>query len=273
VSELRLSLEKRVERERATSEAMQRTQEYLAANDLAPLLEPLESVQRTFGETTAVSAALADLRGKRTQIANSMLAASMDAARQCLAAQQPARAVQAIETYARFAEFADAAPQAEWRKLAQEAGKAAGVKSVATGATKVAVKGKGPGAMLWVGVAVGVVLIAVAGVIGYKKFVGTPPAEPVALTYLNLNAAPYAEVVKITSDQGKDVALPAGDHTTPLRLEGVPAGSYAVQFQLPSGETRTKTGCVIGESAHLCALTDGKDLTDAEIDKIIEGQK
>jgi serine/threonine-protein kinase len=268
VTELRVDLEKRIEREGATAEAVRRSQEYLAANDLAALLEPLEDVQRRFGENPAVSAALADLKAKRAQIANAMLADSINAAKQCLLAQQPARAVQAIETYARFVTFADAASQAEWNRVAQESGKAAGVKSISTGTSKIAVKGKGPGALVWGGL--GLAVLAIGAAVAWY-FAGPTLVGPT--TYLSINAAPFAEVVSVTSDKGKQIALPAGDHTTPLRLEGLPVGSYDVQFKLPSGEVRTRRSCGIDESTHLCALNDGKDMTESQIDAIVAGQK
>ncbi len=270
--EMRGELERASEQERVQRDAIRQTEELLAKNELATLLEPLESVARAYGETPAVAAAIAGYRAKRTQVANGMLANSVEAARQCILAKQPARAMQAIENFARFAEFADPSLQSDWQRLAQEAAKSAGTKPASTGPVQIVVKSNGSNALLLSGVVV--LLLAIAGgAVWYWKFSGPGAFGAGAATFMRVNAIPFAEVVSVTSDKGKVIALGDGDHHTPLRLEGLPFGSYDVQYKLQDGVVETKTGCVIDDSDHLCTLTSRRDLGDDEIDKIIQGQQ
>jgi len=97
------------------------------------------------------------------------------------------------------------------------------------------------------------------------------PAPPVPMGVLEVNATPYAEVVSVTSDKGKAVPLPTGDHWTPLRLDGVPTGRYSVQLKGPDGSTQTQQ-CDVAESGHLCTV-ELKPIDDNEMDQIIGGAK
>jgi serine/threonine-protein kinase len=88
---------------------------------------------------------------------------------------------------------------------------------------------------------------------------------------LELNATPYAEVVSVTSDKGKTVALPAGDHWTPLRLDDVPAGNYTVTLKGADGTTQQQQ-CSAAQSAQICFI-QLKPIDDTAIDQIVGGAK
>ncbi len=97
------------------------------------------------------------------------------------------------------------------------------------------------------------------------------PAPAVPMGVLELNATPFAEVVSVTSDKGKVIPLPAGDHWTPLRLDEIPAGRYAVGFKGPDGTTQTQQ-CEVAQSAQVCGI-ELKPIDDTAIEEIIGGAK
>jgi eukaryotic-like serine/threonine-protein kinase len=88
---------------------------------------------------------------------------------------------------------------------------------------------------------------------------------------LQLNATPYAEVVSVTSDKGKAIPLPAGDHWTPLRIDEIPAGQYSVVFKGPDGSTQSQQ-CTVDSTPQICSI-EMKPIDDSAIDGIIGGAK
>ena len=97
------------------------------------------------------------------------------------------------------------------------------------------------------------------------------PAPAVPTGVLELNATPFAEVVSVTSEKGKVIPLPAGDHWTPLRFDNIPAGRYAVAFKGPDGTTQTRQ-CDVAQSAQVCSI-ELKPIDDTAIEVIIGGAK
>jgi hypothetical protein len=88
---------------------------------------------------------------------------------------------------------------------------------------------------------------------------------------LELNATPFAAVVSVTSDKGKVIPLPAGDHWTPLRLDEIPTGRYTVGFKGPDGASRTQQ-CDVAQTAQVCSI-EFKPIDDTVIQDIIGGAK
>jgi serine/threonine-protein kinase len=115
---------------------------------------------------------------------------------------------------------------------------------------------------------VAVVLIAAAGA-GYWFFLRPAPAVP--LGALELNATPYAEVVSVTSAKGAAIPLPAGDHWTPMRLDGIPAGKYTVSFKGTDGATQAEQ-CEAAQTAQVCNMVM-KAIDHDAMDEIIGGAK
>src|ERR1017187_8483655 len=97
------------------------------------------------------------------------------------------------------------------------------------------------------------------------------PAPVVPLGALELNATPFAEIVSVTSDKGKVVALPAGDHWTPFRLDDVPLGRYTVGFKGTAGSTQQQQ-CAVAQSAQICTI-ELKPIDDSAIDQIVGATK
>jgi serine/threonine-protein kinase len=165
------------------------------------------------------------------------------------------------------------------KRLTKEAGKAPPKKQVAsaqtptTQASAVAVAPKaksGAGKAILVVVIVVLVLALGAGGAGYWWFfMRTPAVGPVGI--LELNATPYAEVVTVTSDTGKLVPLPTGDHWTPYRLDDVPLGKYTVAFKGPDGNTQQQE-CDVAQTVQVCTV-EMKPIDDTAVDQIVGGSK
>ena len=130
-------------------------------------------------------------------------------------------------------------------------------------------KAKSGSGMIVAVIVILVLLLAAGGGAAYWFLLR--PAPVVAGGVLQLNATPYAEVVSITSDKGKAIALPAGDHWTPLRIEDVPSGQYSVTFKGPDGNTQSQS-CTVDTTPQICSI-EMKPIDDSAIDGIIGGAK
>jgi len=130
-------------------------------------------------------------------------------------------------------------------------------------------KAKSGSGIVVVVVVILVVLLVAGGGAAYWFFLR--PAPVVAGGVLQLNATPYAEVVSITSDKDKAIALPAGDHWTPLRIDEIPVGQYSVTFKGPDGNTQSQS-CTVDSTPQICSI-EMKPIDDSAIDGIIGGAK
>jgi serine/threonine-protein kinase len=88
---------------------------------------------------------------------------------------------------------------------------------------------------------------------------------------LEINAAPFAEVVGVTGEKGNIIPLPAGDHWTPLRLEEIPAGSYTVDLKGSDGSVQRQQ-CDADATAAVCSI-ELKPIDDKAIKQIVAGAK
>jgi len=180
------------------------------------------------------------------------------------------------------AEFADAGLQANWTSLTKAAGMPPAAEKQASWvqvpamqpavvpvAVPVAAVKKSGGGLVPLLVGVAVLLLLCAAGAGYWFFLRPAPVVPVGV--LQLNATPFAEVVGATSDKGKAIPLPAGDHWTPLRLEDVPIGKYDVDFKGSDGST-TKQQCDVDQSGQVCSV-ELKPIDDNAIEQIVGGAK
>ena len=295
VRELRQRLEAALERqrrERLTTEAIRAAGDALEKRELSQGLIALEAAQRAGGDSQQLSAAIAEYKGRCAQVANELLGAAIATAAQAIQQGDRPRAADVLGRVAFAAEFADAGLQENWTRLTQEPGKPslqAQIPKEQVNATPpqiatqqpatvqmVAKKKGGAGlALLFVGLAV--VLIAAGGAGYWWWFMRPAPAVPMGV--LNLNATPYAEVVSVTSEKGKAIPLPAGDHWTPLRLDGIPAGRYTVAFRGADGSMQSQQ-CDVGgaavlpadQAAQVCSV-ELKPIDDHAIEEIVGGAK
>ncbi|HEY0264260.1 MAG TPA: protein kinase [Granulicella sp.] len=268
LKELRSRLEARAEQQRATREAVERSTTLLNKRDLRGATSALGAVRQAYGDSPELAEALNTLTEHRTRLAEQIVTESIAASRQAILDKDGKLALEKLQSAGEVLEFAGGTLEEDWKRLAKEATKVAGAKLDTTGSYPIVVQTKGPSTMLLLGIAA-VLLIAV----GAGFFIlhnRTKPAPAVPVTYMQLNATPFAEVVSVTDNGGKAVALPAGDHTTPLRLDNLPEGQYAVVFKGADGSTKQQS-CDLSAD-HLCAAVFAP-MSDSQIDEIIEGQK
>ena len=282
VRELRERLDaakERERRERLTNEAIQAAVDALQKRELAKVLSGLEAARRSCGDTPELTAAIADYTNKRSQAANGLLTMAIESATQAMQQDDRSRAAEELGRVEFAAPFADAGLQANWTNLAKAAGKApappqpaawqqVAAPQAAAVPVPVAAAKKSGGSHALLFAVLAIVLLAAAGS-GYWFFLRPAPVVPVGV--LELNASPFAEVVGVTSDKGKAIPLPAGDHWTPMRLDDIPAGKYTVEFKGPDGSTQSQP-CDVDQSAQVCSV-DMKPIDDSAIEQIVGGAK
>ncbi|HMD75787.1 MAG TPA: protein kinase [Terracidiphilus sp.] len=265
VRDLRSRLDSIRERERLTAQAIRDAGDALQKRDLRNGLDGIESVRSTYGDSPRLSSAIAEYKTRRAQIANELLTAAIESATQAIQQNDRPRAVDALDRVADVAEYADSGLQANLKRLTKEAGKSSPKKQVEAEAQPARAKSGVPRALLFGGIAV--VVLGAAG----AAFWLLRPAPAAPMGVLELNATPYAEVVSVTSDKGKVISLPGGDHWTPLRLDGIPAGRYAVDFKGPDGTTQRQQ-CDVAQSEQVCNI-ELKPIDDTAIEEIMRGAK
>jgi serine/threonine protein kinase len=268
LKELRAKLDVRAELQRVTREAVERAKAMLDQQDLRGAMGALESVQQAYGDSPALAAARADLKQRRSSIASQMVTESITSARQAILAKDGKLALEHLQKSAQVLEFAETNLQTDWKRLAQEAAKVAGAKADPTGSYPIVVQAKGPSTAVIAGIAV--VLLLVVGALFYVLHTRSAPATGMPASYIQLNASPFAEVISVTDSKGQVIPLPAGDHTTPLRIDNVPQDAYNVVFKGADGSTKQQR-CDLAAD-HLCTASFTA-ITDSQIDEILEGQK
>ena len=78
------------------------------------------------------------------------------------------------------------------------------------------------------------------------------PVPAPVLTFMEINASPWARVLQVQDDAGKTLPLPE-DGATPLRLDYLKAGQYKVTLAGPNGDKQV-VNCTISGNDHLCML-------------------
>jgi serine/threonine-protein kinase len=185
-------------------------------------------------------------------------------------------AVDELQRPRQIAKFASEAVRAEWEALREEA-KGTPSRRAASGPVTVTKKGSRMAAAVF-----GVVVLAAglsAGVAVWRhrhsSIPSTPPAaaqpQParVADTYLEVNASPWATVLKIQNGAGKSIDLRSSDHVTPFRLDGVPPASYEVTLKGPGDGQEQVIHCEINAQQHLCTA----DLGTPDTQQILTGER
>jgi len=263
VSALRQELARKLEVESALQDAIKRSDEALAGKDLHGGMDALESVRRAYGDSPQVAQAISAYEAKRRPAANAMFASAIEAARKALLRNEAASALEELRRPANFLEFADAQIQADWKRLVEEATKAAGVKARTTDSLPIIVQTKSRTGLY---ITIGLVAIAIiAGALVLFLRSSGPTLPP---TYMVLNGTPWATVTRVIDPKGNSVQLPAGDHTTPLRLDGLKPGTYKVTFQGPDNSPQI-ISCTLPGDQNLCAVSFG----EPDIQQLIGGQK
>jgi eukaryotic-like serine/threonine-protein kinase len=264
ITALRQEIGRKIEVESAIQDAITRSEEALAKKDLHGGMDTLESVRRAYGESPALTQAIAAYEARRRPAANAMFASAVEGARKALLRNEATAALEELRRPANFLEFADAQVQADWKRLVEEATKAAGAKArTGTDSLPIIVQAK-PRTGLYITIA----LVAAAVIAGAIVLFLRPGAPVLPPTYMELNGMPWATVSRVIDPAGKSVQLPAGDQSTPMRLDGLTPGMYKVIFQGPDNSQQTQN-CHISPEEHLCTVSFG----EPDIQQLIEGQK
>ncbi|WP_263385462.1 serine/threonine protein kinase [Granulicella arctica] len=267
---IRAKLDIRAEQQRVTREAIDRAAELQNKRDLRGGMEALESVRQAYGDSPELAVAIQEFTDRRGPIAGQMVSESITSARQAILAKNGKLALEELQKSGSVLDFAESNLQADWKRLAQEASKVAGAKLDTTGTFPIVVQSEGPSTTVIAGIAAAVLIIVGAVVFFALRSNSHPAPGAPAVSFLQLNASPFAEVVSITSSDGKVVPLPSGDHTTPLRVDGVPEGSYTVIFKTADGATKQSVCDMTVD--HLCK-SDSAGISDSQIDEILAGKK
>ena len=264
-------------RDHLLKDAIRDAVDALQKRELPKVLNSLEAARRVVGDTPELTAAITEYATKRKQSANGLLTVAIEAATQAIQQDDRPRAADELGRVEFAVEFADPGLQANWTSLSKASGRPAsqpqaawqqvGTAQPQVAAPAAAAKQSG-GSKAPLFAIIAVVLLAAAGG-GYWFFLR--PAPVVALGVLELNATPYAEVVGVTSDKGKAIALPTGDRWTPLRIDDIPIGKYSVDFKGPDGSTQ-KQECDVEQLAQLCSV-ELRPIDDSAIEQIVGGAK
>ena len=204
---LRTRLDMQAEQKRALREAIAKADELQKKRDLRGGMDALESVRGAYGDSPQLTAAIEEYGRRRGPIAGQMVQESIAGARQAILLKNGPLALEELRKSGDVLEFADEGLRADWTRLAQEASRVAGAKLDTTGTLPILIQKKGLSKAA-IGSLVAVLLV-VAGVLAFVLYQRShAPVGGLPLTYLQLNAAPYAEVVSMTGGDGRVFPLP-----------------------------------------------------------------
>jgi len=272
---LHKELTQKAELARAINAAVARSEELLVAGDLSGSMNEFARVAKAYGESDALAQAQERSEQKRQSAADAALRSSILRAREALRVSGK-RAVDELHRARQSAKFASEAVRAEWEALREEAKDASGHKA-------------GSGPVMWTkkrswvaarraafGALVLIAILIVGVVISRHRHnsipitpavAAQPPKAIMADTYLEVNASPWATVVKIQNRAGSSIDLHNSQPVTPFRLDGVPPGSYEVTLKVPGSGLEQVVSCVISADQHLCSA----DLGTPETQQLLTG--
>jgi serine/threonine-protein kinase len=87
---------------------------------------------------------------------------------------------------------------------------------------------------------------------------------------MEVNASPWATVVRIKNADGKELDLSGQNRSTPLRVDGVAAGQYEVTLEGADNEQQV-VHCQISATQHLCTAQMGAADPDQLLQKVLAG--
>ena len=253
----------------AVASALTAFEKGLAAGDLKRCMRPIEGLAQQRGREEGVNDAVMRCKARRGAKADQRLAAAIEKA-QGLMRQRCCREASRELRRARFAEpFAAPSLSREYMRLQTECTAAARAARRQYALSQLMRRGR----FQWYAAGVlllGVVCAAVTILQAHHRRTSVPVAAlmkptqptpvsaplPPAQTELQVNATPWATVLRVEREDGTAVALPPGGRETPLRLDGVVVGRYTITLAGANGEEHTVT-CHISTTDHLCAAAVG----------------
>ena len=279
IQELRETLTKRAAMAEAIRESVQQCEELLTAGKLNGCIDGFATVSRTYGELPEVAGAREQCEEKRRLFADAAVKDAMQAARTTLQRGETKQALRDLDQVRLSVRFASPIVGAEWQQLKQETKNNSGSKpqSASPDAANRRLR-------IWL--VAGVALILCAGLaLGLwhrtktaasrsqlQAVAPTHPTEAATVTtsYMDVNASPWATVVRITDPAGKQLDLNGQNRATPLRVDGLAVGQYEVTLEGADNEQKA-IHCQISETQHLCTTEMGAGTPDQLLQQVLAG--
>jgi serine/threonine-protein kinase len=262
----------------AITEAEASCEKALTQNDWERVMTPWEALEKCYGTRPEIVTFRSEWETKRRAKAEQILREAMQATRHSLQANLWKEASATLRQVDEASSYSGARLQGEYQSLRAEctARKAANSKSRSTFPAANFRK-----RILYVSAAVTVVAAATIG------FVTTHHREPKhssqlviqasappssipapARTDIEINASPWAKILRIQDSNGKALSLPEEDETTPIRFDAIDEGSYKVTLEGPDNQTQT-IDCTLTADNHLCTA----DFGTIDIQQVLKGAK
>jgi serine/threonine-protein kinase len=269
----------------AVEKAVAACDKAIEAGKLDQCMRPLDDLAKQYGASAALANATEACESKRRHKATHVLLDTLQAAQGQLKNTSARKAEELLKGVEYALPFAGVDVRSEWRRLKNECTAALSAKQPIPKSSATAKRGKP-----WWYVAASAVVVAAIAIVGLSHHrypapalqsaaapratasVPPPPPPPPPATSmptdLEINASPWARVVSIQDEAGNSVALPDGDQTTPLRLEGINSGTYKVTFARADGKQQT-VECNVSAGEHLCAA----DLGPPDPEQVLMGEQ
>jgi eukaryotic-like serine/threonine-protein kinase len=251
------------------------------AGKLDQCMRPFDDLAKQYGVSAALANAIEACESKRRHKATHVLLDALQAAQRQLKNTSARKAEELLKGVEYALPFAGVDVRSEWRRLKDECTAALSAKQPIPKSNPTAKRDKP-----WWYVAASAVIVAAIAAVGLTHHryqaptsqsatapsatTSVPPPTPVTSmpTDLEINASPWAKVVSIQDEAGNSIALPDGDHTTPLRLEEIDSGKYKVTFAGADGKQQT-VQCNVSAGEHLCAA----DLGSPDPEQVLMGDQ
>ena len=242
----------------AVDEAVAAFDRALANGDLKSCMSALDDVARLHGEIS-VAASRLECEANRRRKAEQILRDAIESARHSLVRASFKKALGVLRKAEAAAPFVSPAVRSEYDRLIEEC--KAGSRNIQKPARNSTSRNL---SKLYIAGSGGVATIVAAAVLFYVTHPKPPvstraPVNPPAVvvrTDMEINASPWAKVLSVQDEAGKEITLPDGDQSTPLRLEGLKPGRYKVTLADPGGEQKT-VDCSLSTADHLCTTDTG----------------
>ena len=279
IQERRKTLTKRTAMVEAIGKAMQQCEELLAAGKLSTCIDGFATVSGTYGDLPEVAQAREQCEGKRRVLAEAAMSDAMRAARAALQRGETKQALRDLDRVRQSAPFASPIVGEEWRQLKQEirnnSGRKAPKASPGTANRRLRIWLPAMLALvLCVGLALGVWhrTKTAASRSQPAEVSSTRASEPTmaVMSYMVVNASPWATVAKIKNSAGKELDLSGQNRATPLRIDGVAEGRYEVTLEGADNEQQV-IHCEISATQHLCTANMGAADPDQLLQKVLAG--
>jgi eukaryotic-like serine/threonine-protein kinase len=251
----------------ALKEAVQAFEKALTAADFARCMRPLDDVAKRRGESF-VAGARQECETKRRQRAEQILDGAIRNARQSLEGGSFKVALSILRKAERANPFAGSSVQNEFERIRKECEAASKQKRTGKDSTGKHGLWYAAGAALLTAVLATGALLRAHREVPAQKVATVAPVSVVPYTYMEINASPWAKILRVQDSNGKDVVMSGTDEATPLRLEGIAEGRYKVDLVGPGGSDQT-VDCNVSSTKHLCMA----EMSPIDIQQVLDGGK